>query len=384
MDAEHPAGAGPASRLLLLGLLVPGPLVLGVAVGILAWGGRNQLRLSHRAHLADEAARTAGIIDAHLARTIRDVWVLTRVPDIQKAASDTRGRPEGAEVQDIDREWIREKACPERVRNVLESSAAEFLRQIIPDPNQKSRALTDTIYREFALADRQGRLAAASGVTSDYDQADEAWFKETVKRSSSVESCRANPSTCAYLEDVEWDKSASVDAFGISLPVFDNRSGDLIGVLKAVADPRELAAFLKPIGLPDGVDFFLFRANGDPVLKDEKEDRNAFFEAARKEHVLDELAQGRLQTRHFAFVRRVGAASSGATRSVPQLNWAVGATQDEAQVFRPLNAALWYLVTGVGLASVAACALGVSLAARRHLSATPPPMPGSPAPISGS
>ena len=103
--------------------------------------------------------------------------------------------------------------------------------------NSASRYFTDItrgdpIYRELLLTDRDGRLVAASNLTSDYNQSDEDWWKRVMSGAGDGE---------ATVSDVRWDDSARTYAMEIAVPV-PGEDGRPVGVLKAVADIREMLA----------------------------------------------------------------------------------------------------------------------------------------------
>ena len=79
---------------------------------------------------------------------------------------------------------------------------------------------------------RAGRLVAASNVTSDYLQADDAWWSEAFD----------NGRGRIAVGDVNRDESAGVYAFEIAVPVSSEQSKEIDGVMKIVADSREMLA----------------------------------------------------------------------------------------------------------------------------------------------
>ena len=138
--------------------------------------------------------------------------------------------------------------------------------------NAASRYFTDItrgdpIYRELLLTDRDGRLVAASNLTSDYNQADEEWWKRVMSGAGQGE---------ATVSDVRWDDSARTYAMEIAVPVpgDDGRPG---GVLKAVADIREMLASVAGIDLGGGGDAMVVRRNGSVVFSRGAVDPRARF-----------------------------------------------------------------------------------------------------------
>ena len=114
--------------------------------------------------------------------------------------------------------------CRPRSPSMLQGSASRLLRDIVGQ---------DPVYREILLTDRAGRLAAVSGVSTDYDQSDEDWWRAAFDESALGR---------VTVSDVRWDESARVYALEIAAPVPETSGAGTAGILKVVADVRELLA----------------------------------------------------------------------------------------------------------------------------------------------
>ena len=211
-------------RVLTVFTLVALPLVAIGAVIVLGVG-QSQLRTVFGLQLSQVAEHTAAAVDAYMFRRIIDVSMMGRVPTLRQAAASGSAAPfDASHVRQLDRAWQAAGAVPAGLGSVLTTDAAAFLRDTTRH---------DPIYREILLTDRFGRLVAASNVTTDYDQADEAWWREAF---DDGEQGRVS------VTDVRWDESARVYALEIAVPVLDPSSERIAGVLKVVADIREMLA----------------------------------------------------------------------------------------------------------------------------------------------
>ena len=76
---------------------------------------------------------------------------------------------------------------------------------------------------EIFVTDRYGGLAAASGKTSDFYQADEAWWQKAF----------AGGKGRNFLGDVHFDKSAGQYAVALAFPIRD-KNGDILGICKSL------------------------------------------------------------------------------------------------------------------------------------------------------
>ena len=86
------------------------------------------------------------------------------------------------------------------------------------------------IFAELIVADREGKLVAATSNPTDYDQSDETWWREGM---------RLGPGQ-AVLEGFHYDESVGVLALDIALPIVPEALGSAIGVLKAVVNVSTL------------------------------------------------------------------------------------------------------------------------------------------------
>jgi hypothetical protein len=284
-----------------------------------------------------------------------DVSILARVPDIRAAASAGSKVPvDAAKARELDRVWTSQPAATASRLGILDNPASQFLRDIVGD---------DRIYREVIVTDREGRLVAASGASSDYLQNDEAWWREAFH-----DGIRGRVS----VSDVQWDESSKSHAIEIAVPVTERASERLVGVLKVVADVRELltvAAGVRSGPLGEAV---VIRDDGSIVFSERNVGAKVnFFAADLLREKMKGYKAGDPQYR-VDFTARdaggrsylVGVAPSQLGASYPHLSWMVAVTQAEDDLFAPVQAQLWRLLGVFGLIAAAVLAIAAWLSVR--------------------
>ena len=307
--------------------------LLVVGIPVLLFGsyfvierGRAQLREAFGQTLAQRAEQSVAAIDAYVYRRIVDVSLLARVPDVRAVASRAKRAMSAAEIAELDRRFSALDLKAPVVVEVLGNAASRYFTDITRE---------DPIYRELLLTDRDGRLVAASNLTSDYNQSDEEWWKRVMSGAGQGE---------ATVSDVRWDDSARTYAMEIAVPVpgDDGRPG---GVLKAVADIREMLASVAGIDLGGGGDAMVVRRNGSVVFSRRAVDPRArFFAEAGLRAGLEALGQAEGPSR-FAFSapssdgenQLIGVATSQLAATYPHLPWAVVTWEAEDRALAPVN-----------------------------------------------
>lgn len=337
------------TRVLTVFLLVSIPaLVVGVAL-VLAFADAR-LSDSHGQHLQDIARQTAADVDEYVYRRILDVSVLARTPDVRREAASASARPfDPADAEVIDHEWAQTTKPPGAVTAALDSTASQYLRDIVTH---------DRIYRELLLTDVQGRLIAASNVTSDYFQGDEDWWK-----TARDDGRRGTVS----LSDVRWDKSAGVYAIEVAVPVPAPGGDELVGILKAVTDSREMLAAVGSLRLGETGNAWLVRPNGSVVYGPDAPRSGATFWAADAlRNRADVLAKGGPTGGTYFEAQAadgedhiVGVAQSQLGSSYPGLSWIVAVSQARDELLAPVRVIGWYLLVLFALAAL--LVLGLAL-----------------------
>jgi hypothetical protein len=171
---------------------------------------------------------TAGEFDGKLADLARhDIARWIADPAIVQAVRD-QNRVTSPYSEDqilaLDKEWrdeIGAAAHPE-IDKVLDSAASNVLRG--------KRDASDGLFTEIFVMDARGLNVAASDVTSDYWQGDEAKWQQTYP---------VGPNA-VHIGDVEFDESTQTYQSQISLSIPDPATGDAIGAITVGVDVTRL------------------------------------------------------------------------------------------------------------------------------------------------
>jgi hypothetical protein len=307
-------------------LLVVALPALGVGAFLILAQGRARLVDSFGLKLAERAEQSASAIDAYVYRRIVDVSMLARMPEVRAEAQKASARPNDVRTNAaMDRAFAAVDVRRPEIAGILNTPASRYFADITRQ---------DPIYREILLTDRAGRLIAASNLSSDYDQSDEDWWKRVMADPTRGE---------ATISDVRWDDSARTYAMEIAVPVpgSDERP---TGVLKVVADIREMLVSVAGMDLGTNGDAMMLRRNGSIVFSRNGVQPSArFFAADRLKERLDEASTVSGPSRLFftavephAGSQIIGVATSQLASTYPHLPWVVAAWQSEADLMVPV------------------------------------------------
>lgn len=128
------------------------------------------------------------------------------------------------EIDALDLAWRDEVGAGDRptIRTVLENEAAAFLRERVAEAGG--------VITEVFVMDARGLNVAASDVTSDYWQGDEAKFIETFP----------NGAGGVHLGEVEFDESSQRFQGQISVTITDPSTGQALGAMTVGVDAEAL------------------------------------------------------------------------------------------------------------------------------------------------
>ncbi|HDK37463.1 MAG TPA: PAS domain S-box protein, partial [Thiolapillus brandeum] len=178
--------------------------------------------------LAEKTAQQiARLLKDHI-HEARHFAAMAQIKDAVRTANAAyQGQPEeavAARMRRLDEEWIAAKGRTALAAAILENSLSQVLAGFLAVDPQR--------YGEIFVTDRQGAVIAMTKTLSDYYQADEQWWQE------SLDAVGDEP----FLDDRGLDQSTNVIVVGIGLPIIDQ--GEVIGVLKINYRLGELQALL--------------------------------------------------------------------------------------------------------------------------------------------
>ena len=241
-------------RTKLIGILVIAtvlPLLIGIAS--LRVLGKNYF-VSQKGELYETmgyqvAARLEQTLEERLMTL--DIWL--RFSDVGEAAqAAVNSQPKlsdealKSKVAALEKIWPTLKLEDKSLANILNNPLSRRLQRL-----QKKHPM----FAEIFLTDLQGCLIASTNKTSDYWQADEAWWQETANKKPGF----------VRLEGVHYDDSAEVISLDVTIPVYgqSQQQNKPVGVLKAVIDITPFFSSLpKSLGGADDPSFHIILADG--------------------------------------------------------------------------------------------------------------------------
>lgn len=240
-------------RIKFIGALVlASVLPLCVAlVALLQFGTKNYRRSQGTVFQtrAQELANSLGLTVGEQAHLIADWAALSELPLRLSENISTEDEQTQAQIDALESRWAGlGKDAPE-LKAIVGHPIAELLREY---------QATHPLCAEILVTDMRGRLIAATDKTSDYWQADEAWWQQA----------RQAHGTETHIEGIQFDSSAQVYSVDVSLPIRQRLRPDkpIVGILKAVINASPLLSQVAPI-THDGAIHEVVHADGRVLVE---------------------------------------------------------------------------------------------------------------------
>jgi serine phosphatase RsbU (regulator of sigma subunit) len=245
-------------------------------------------------------------------------------------------------IQEMEARWpTLDPASPE-LRGVLTNSMARGL--------EAFRVLHPLLVEVFAT-DIKGQLVAATEKTSDYWQADEAWWQRGMK----VGYRRV------YAEGITFDQSAKVYSLDVAIPIYRRAHPDRppVGVLKGVFSISPLFSKVRPIFSDPGARRQLVDAEGRDVFELDRHRAGSFQKGFSQDAVkrlasnnpgwsTEKAADGSTRLVGYAPVRLTGPLMDASVPFGVQPLYVIVHDDDDA-VLAPVRRHLWLLSATGGL-----------------------------------
>ena len=205
---------------------------------------------------------------------------------------------------------------------------------------------------EILITDVHGGLAAATDLTSDYNQADEAWWQTAYNYGQGA----------VYISDPQFDESANALGIQVALPLRDRVSGKIIGILRTTYFMRPLANILKQgIGENSSADIFI---PGEPVSRiHEGVLETVDLQVLKK---LQAVAGQGLTEMDFeggpSVVSQAVVQSRDGNQTIKNLGWIVVFHENQAEAFAPVNAQIQGIIIVIAVVILLAVLAAVFIA----------------------
>ena len=141
-----------------------------------------------------------------------------------KTQNASTGSYDQSMIDDLDARWRAEVGTPQTptITPVLNGATADFLRQQVQSAGGR--------ITEVFIMDAKGLNVAASAVTSDYWQGDEAKFSQTYGQGADA----------VHFGEIEFDESTATYQGQISMTITDPATGEAIGAMTVGVDAETL------------------------------------------------------------------------------------------------------------------------------------------------
>jgi sigma-B regulation protein RsbU (phosphoserine phosphatase) len=243
-------------RTKLMAVLVLAPMLLLLAAIGAIWTLDYRQRVAEQGGVfRGEAIQVARSLRLAVERSIGSLNELLSLGDVagllqaqEDEGIDILSEAWKMRTRQIDALWPTLRLDSPQVQTVLNNALAARLRAF---------GRKNWIFAELIVADRGGKLVAATSRPGDYDQSDETWWQEGMRLSRGQ----------AVLEGFNYDETTDVLALEIALPIIPEASGSAIGVLKAVVNVSTLLASVTVLSTVTDAQAVVVRKEGTVLLQ---------------------------------------------------------------------------------------------------------------------
>lgn len=310
-------------------------------------------------HFRTIAQSTASEVSQFINDRVLSVGTMAANPVVTEAAAESNRSYENsneqaiaARLQKMESEWDK-PAGEGYVRQMLTSRASRLL--------NRYREI-DRRFLRITLTDAHGGTIAATHKTLDYYQADEDFWQKIY----------ANGRGAVNITDVLYDEVTKSYYLGLGVPVMEEGSNRVIGVLDALVEVSSLFPLIHRIETGPTMRAALVKADGTVIYSPTT---NLAMNAKSNEFAATEEVRQTTEglQRGYAVVSLrdgvptlVAFANTGLEVSFPNLNWKVLVIQDANQAFAATRGVLRLILFEVALALAALTFLTVYFSLHRR------------------
>ena len=246
-----------------------------------------------------------------------------------------------AEIQRLDAHWVAAPDDDPLIEQVITPFA--HLNRVAFQLIDLHENLPDHI--EVFVTDRYGATVAATNRLSDYYQADERWWQVAWNDGQGA----------VYISDPEFDESAGANALLLAVPIYEEDSGEVVGILRSTLNVNALFDNIGKLQFGETGHSVLFNGQGDviydPFVSDTDdssklpdnliqefiEEEHGHFDVALDEH--GDLSVFGHSTLHSADEVNVEDRSltGQIAKGVLDLGWIVVARQEASEALAPIT-----------------------------------------------
>ena len=326
------------------------------SVAAVALYAENTIRLTLQdqvsAQLLNIARLQGTTVGDQLAKEVEVLRVLALDNEIRAQADAANAGYQGTPdeilkaIQALDLQWVtavntNNNALP-LIRAQLDNPLAAHLREY-------RQTYPENV--EVFVTDRHGALIGATNRTSDYYQADEAWWQAAFN----------NGQGAVYLSQPDFDASSNSFSIDLGLPIYDREGTNIIGIIRSTVD---MTAIVDLLARPESTQ----AGQIELLLPD-----NTFLQAGGSqpapEGVVGALPATSVKASevnwagvpNFAASMPVRATSAALAQAIDQLNWHIIAHQASSEILAPVEAQAGTLILVMAIVAAIASAASVGM-----------------------
>jgi len=302
--------------------------------------------------IARKNAQTMNYAINHLVAEVATVAISPVVKDIvRKQNVSYSGTPELIQkrISEIDKVWLTPQSRP-YVEPILSNTASQFLRQF---------AGVHSSVKRITVTDRMGAVAAANVKTVDYDQADEAWWRETYKD---------GVTGSVVIEDVTADLITKANSLHIAVPILEDSQDVVIGTIGAIVDISDLFPLVTGVKIGSSGETLLVKHDGTVIAGAELDSKTS-----RQLAYIDDIRDAMHSQTKPDFItatapggikKSVAYLDTGLSATYPALKWLTVVEQDYSETHAVVNTLVRKLLLAV--LGVLVCITGLALYLSTH------------------
>jgi len=334
-------------------------ILVNVPLWALAFFTVGQVETSVEAKIADDframARKNAQTMNYAINHLVAEVATVALSPAVKEVVRKQNASYSGTadliqkRITEIDKVWLTPQARS-YAEPILSNTASHFLRQF---------AGVHSNVKRITVTDRMGAVAAANVKTVDYDQADEAWWRETFKD---------GVAGSVVIEDVTADLITKANSIHIAVPILEDGQDTVIGTIGTVVDIRDLFPLVTGVKIGGTGETLLIKDDGT-IIAGENLDSKSSSQLAYIDDIRDAMhSQTKpnfiTATAPGGIKKSVAFLDTGLSATYPALKWLTVVEQDYSET----HAVVDNLVRKLSLAmlGVLVCITGLALYLATH------------------
>ncbi|MCB9450057.1 MAG: GAF domain-containing protein [Anaerolineaceae bacterium] len=338
----------------VLAATIPMVIALIIVIAVQNTATANDLNTN----LTDRVTNGTHFISTELLNQLELLQSLADSKSLEQTIRDAEDKYVGTDEQNIafilEQDAVWQAGGPE---------ADALIQQVVDNP--ASEALTEfserfTNHVEVFVTDNYGAIVLATNPISDYYQGDEAWWQGAWD----------NGNGAIYVaHSSEYGTSADALAINMAVPIRDDTTGQLLGVVRTTYAVRGMAETINGLRFLDTGRVILVDHEGFDLFT--RHDAASSQESVFAQELVDTTDSAhapvisvKLSDGTQVLLKSQLLSTNGQYPVIDNLDWHVVALENQEEVYRAANLAILSTLLGLGVVAVVAGSLGLTLARR--------------------